>query len=354
MRPPLAAILLPLLLPFHALSAQSRTIAWFNDNSPILGSGNAFPWGSDGIRYQTIVPNALFKGRPALIQDILVAGRSKDVEVAYGDIEIRMGLTAQAYPAPNWTTNNPKPTTVYRGPLRVRFKVGKWTGIGLPRPYLFLPRSSKDNLCFEVIVWKVLDKGGYSTGTNFYFPLAGSSSSPGGAIPRAYLYKWTSNQGKPPMTSASSGNKMGLILFGGNVVFLGKGCKSSSGTPLAASAPANTWPSIGKTFSLDLTGAAPSTAAFLLIGRSDVKWGPLNLPFDLGPLGAPGCSLWNDAVTFFAGPVGPQGKASVLLPIPKSPVLVGARLSAGWMNLDFKANALGVTTSSYAKLILGT
>ncbi len=319
-----------------------------------MGSGNAFPWGSEGIRYQTIVPGSLFKGRPALIQDLFVAGRSKDVEIVYGDIEIRMGVTQQAAPATSWKTNNPKPVTVYRGPLRVRFKVGLWTSVGLPRPYLFLPRSSKDNLCFEVIVWKVLDKGGYGTGTNFYFPLAGTSASPGGAIPRAYLYKWTQNQSRPPFTSSSSGNKMGLLLFGGNVVILGKGCKSSAGTELKASVPPNTWPSLGKPFTLNLVGAAPSTAAFLLLGRSDVKWGPLNLPFDLGSLGAPGCFLWTEALNILPRPVGSQGAASVVLGIPNLPVLVGARLSAGWLNLDAKANPLGAATSSYAKLILGT
>ncbi len=350
-----------LVLPFlgvlflaPVLPAQSRSIAWFKDNSPTAGSGNAFPWGSEGIRYQAILPGSLFNHRPALIQDLLVAGRTKDVEIVYGDIEIRMGVTQQGVPTTNWTTNNPKPTTVYRGPLRIRFKVGKWTPVGLPNPYFFLPKSSKDNLCFEVIVRKVLDKGGYSTGTNFYFPLSGTSSSPGGAIPRAYRYKWTTNQTQPPFASSSSGNKMGLILWGGNVVFLGKGCKSSAGTTLAASAPPNTWPALGKPFTLNLSGGAPSTPAFLVLGRSDTKWGPLNLPFDLGPFGAPGCFLWTEGLGFFPRPVGPQGTASMTLPVPKAPVLVGVRLSATWWNLDPKANSLGVATSSYAKLILGT
>ncbi len=341
-----------LLLP--VLPGQSRSTAWFKDNSPTLGAGNAFPWGSEGVRYQTIVPGSLFKGMPALIQDIFVAGRTKDVEIVYGDIEIRMGITQQAAPTTNWKTNNPKPVTVYRGPLRVRFKVGKWTSVGLPRPYIFLPRSSKDNLCFEVIVWKVLDKGGNSTGPNFYFPLAGTSASPGGAISRAYRYKWTQNQSRPPFASSSYGNKMGLLLFGGNVVILGKGCKSSAGTELKASVPPNTWPSLGKPFTLNLVGAAPSTVAFLLLGRSDVKWGPLNLPFDLGPLGAPGCFLWTEALNFLPRTVGSQGTASMVLGVPNAPVLAGARLSAGWLNLDAKANALGAATSSYAKLILGT
>ncbi len=337
-----------------AAAPQSRTIAWFKDNSPTLGSGNAFPWGSEGIRYQTIVPNTLFKGRPSLIQDILVAGRTQDVEIAYGDIEIRMGVTTQSALTQNWTTNNPKPTTVYRGPLRVRFKAGRWTPVGLPRSYFFLPRSPKDNLCFEVIVRKVLDKGGYSTGTNFYFPLCGTSASPGGSIPRAFRYKWTTNQSQPPMTGTSMGNKMGFLLFGGNLVFLGKGCKSSAGTNLAISAPANTFPSLGKPFTLQLLGGLPSTPAFLLLGRSDVRWGPLNLPFDLGPMGAPGCFLWTSVLTFFVRPVGPKGGASLPLGVPGSSALIGARLTAQWLNLDSRANTLGLTTSSYAKLILGT
>jgi hypothetical protein len=148
------------------------------DNSPTLGGGNAFPWGSQGIRYQAIVANALIGG-PAVIQDILVAGRGTNRDIPYADIEIRMGLTTQAVETNNWDLNNPNPTMVYRGPLHTKFIVGAWNGIGLPNSYVYAP-TNNENLCVEVIIYDVADIAG--TGPlNFYSPLTGTSPAVGRA-----------------------------------------------------------------------------------------------------------------------------------------------------------------------------
>jgi hypothetical protein len=293
-------------------------------------------------------------GGPTLIQDVFVAGRSNDVQVVYGDIEIRMGLTPISIPGTNWSQNNPNPTTVYRGPLRITFKNGVWRGIGLPALYVYAP-TQQEHLCFEVIVWNVIDTGGGAR-PNFYFPLSGTSTSPGGAVPRTYLLNWVQGGAHTnptvPGSSSSDGCKMGLLLGNGNMVVLGQGCAgSSSNVPEIGSSP-GTWPQVATVFNVLLTSGKPTSIALMALGSSDTKWGVINLPLELSGSGAPGCHLWNNYLTIFPALVDASGNASVGLPIP--PPVFGLRVMASWLNLDASANSAGFTTSSYAKLIIGS
>jgi hypothetical protein len=335
---PLARALLAPVCLTGALLAQTQNVVWHPNNSP-TGGGNAFPWGSLGIRYQTIVSAAAMGNKPSLIQDVFVAGypNSTDLEIVYEDIEIRMGMTAQATPTTDWNTNNPNPRVVYRGPLRVRFVVGQWRGIGLPNTFLYLPTATAPNLCFEVIVWKT------STGVgNFYFPANDASTQ------RAFLYQWTTTQGAPNVGGGA--NKMGLLLYNGNFVVVGTGCTSSTNTTLEAGA--STWPQPNQPVDITLTGAKPVSVAALMLGTSFTQYGALALPFDLGPLGAAGCKVWNDILVVGAAVVDPTGKAKLTLPIPSAPGT--GRLYMHWFNHDPTANKFGWTTSSQLKLLLGS
>lgn len=325
------------LLLASALSAQ-QNVAWLRDNQP-TGSNNAFPWGSLGIRYQAIAPGSLLPPGFAVVNDLLVAGRpgGADMEIVYDDIEIRMGITAQPSVSTTWATNNPNPTVVYRGPLRVYFQVGAWRGIGLPNPYLFLPTAAEPHLCVEVIVWATPTGAG-----NFYFSETDTS------VQRAFRYQWTTNQAQPPLTS-SGGGKMGLLIGDGNFVEVGSGCSGSSMQPLRFGA--STYPQGGQPIDLLLTNAAPSSPVFLVLGTSFTKLGPVALPLDLAPLGAQGCFLWNDAPLVLGTAADAMGNAKVTVTIPRATNY--GRIYGTWGNLDVPANPLGLTTSSQGKLILG-
>lgn len=93
--------------------------------------------------------------------------------------------------------------------------------------------------------------------------------------------------------------------------------------------------------------------ALLMLGIREDKWGPVALPFDLTPLGAPGCRIWTAPIMQMGAPVTPSGTAQIKLGIPVDPAINGARLNAGGLNMDSKANSLGMTTSSYARIIIG-
>jgi len=331
-----------LALTLGTLTAQTQKIVYADGNSsPATTSGNAFPFGSIGIRYQAIFPHSLFGSKPlniVTIRDILLAGHTTNLEAIYDDIEIKMGITQLTTPTSNWATNNPKPTTVYRGKLRVRFTgapTAAWGGIGLPKPYFYLPLSNKDNLCVEVIVWKANKHVSTQTSSNFYFPKSGST------LRRAFLYQWTSKQTQGPSTG-NGGCRMAFVLDNGNIAFAGQGCQSSGNTTLALSTKPS-WPQLGQSLSINLTGSAKGRPAFLVLGAK-LLW------FDLAAAGAPGCFLWNDVLIPVPTATNASGAASFSATVPaNSPP--GTFLTH-WLVFD-QANAAQLTTSDYATIIVG-
>jgi hypothetical protein len=334
-----------------ALAAQTQpNIVWYPDNIP-SGTANAFPWGSEGVRYQCIFTNAMLGNTPASIRDVFVLGDAMlgDSEVVYGDIEIRMGTTPQPSLVPTWSLNNPNPTTVHRGPLRVRFRVGQWSGIGLPRSFLWLPLSANDHLCFEVIVWSVKDRGkAISPAPSFMY-------TPTGTGGRAFLYQWVQGGGfsnpTAPGYSVTSGAKIGLLLDDGNVVTLGSGCTSSLSTPLAIGGDPGKWPQQANTFNVNLAGAAALAPAFLALGVREDRWNGLPLPLDLGPIGAPACRVYHEFVAALPYATDASGNSKYALALPAN--AAGFQVKATWVVLDAAANPSGFTTSDYATLILG-
>ncbi len=98
--------------------------------------------------------------------------------------------------------------------------------------------------------------------------------------------------------------------------------------------------------------------ALNIVGVSDKSWGSQTLPFDLGPMGAPGCKLYTDLVTAFSGftdPASAKGYVDFRKPlIPYDKNLVGATIFEQLAVLDPSYNALGVRMSSGLKETLGT
>ncbi|MEZ5988160.1 MAG: hypothetical protein R3F30_03380 [Planctomycetota bacterium] len=325
--------------------AQTTKVVWQTDNKHTL-EANAFPWGSQGVRYQTIIDKAVIGGSKVRIQDVMVSGVQVPAEIQYADIEIRMGATGESVPVADWTRNNPASTTVYRGPMRIRFVPGQWNGIGLPLPFDFTPTTARPNLCFEVIVWKALVPSTFQT--NFYFPQSDTQ------IHRAYLYRWVQGGGASnttaPDTSSESGAKIGLLLEGGAFVTVGTGCTGSgSNQPLAILSPGA--PTQGTKQTVHLTGALPGSHAMLCFGVTLGGQGPVTLPLELGPYGAPNCVLWVPPVHVAGAVVDATGAARHDVVIP--PGTAGFRVFLQWWDLDAKANALGLTFSDYATLIVG-
>lgn len=341
-RTTLGRVLATALLAAVPLTAQ-QNIKWL-DGDLSSGIGNAFPWGSVGVRYQAIVPGPLLGAR-ALVQDIFVSGRpaGTDLDIEYEDIEIRMGLTAEATPIADWNANNPTPTVVYRGPLRVYMEVGAWRGLGLPKPFLFDPQPATPHLCFEVIVWKVK---GQRVPANFYHPLASRT------LPRAFAHDWITNRALTPTVETASGSKLGFLLDDGNFVVVGEGCPGSNSLTPLLSIPGG-WPRVGQALVVQVSRAKAWVPVTLAIGTSFTTWAGLALPIDMAFMGSPGCLLWNELLVLQPAASDAQGVARVSLHVPADPVFMGARIYAFWVLADAGANGGGLTTSAGSALLIG-
>ncbi len=108
-------------------------------------------------------------------------------------------------------------------------------------------------------------------------------------------------------------------------------------------------PMAGKKFGFHLHNATGGAPAILLLGVSKTSWSGIPLPFDLGPLGAPGnlirCSGEAFAASVAAGSGPGKGKADFVVPsIPSA--AKGLHLYSQWMVLDKGANTLGIVMSN--------
>lgn len=105
--------------------------------------------------------------------------------------------------------------------------------------------------------------------------------------------------------------------------------------------PGNVWDLNGWSW---LNKAIP---ALLTFGASNSQFGSLNLPFDLKPLGAPGCLILNDWLLIVPGVTRAiaSGFIGTKLQSPADATLIGKTTYSQYVFLDAGANALGMFTS---------
>jgi len=123
------------------------------------------------------------------------------------------------------------------------------------------------------------------------------------------------------------------------VVSFGSACASPTGAPdLHAAAGSLPW--LGATFDLEVTGVSPqSLGGFLAIGSTTVP------PFDLAPLGWPGCRQYVavDRVEVLAVAAGAASWSALL---PQDPALVGAAFHLQALLSDAAATGGAVVTNA--------
>jgi len=114
-------------------------------------------------------------------------------------------------------------------------------------------------------------------------------------------------------------------------------------------------PALGNAaFTWTLDRAPAGKPAFLFIGLSKRHvFGFPVLPIDLGPSGAPGCSLLVEPRALLATATDGQGQARMPTPIPGDPRLLGMVAFGQWGILEPSANALGVVVSDGAAAKIG-
>jgi hypothetical protein len=129
----------------------------------------------------------------------------------------------------------------------------------------------------------------------------------------------------------------------GSFTAFGAGCRGSSNAVLGQVAAGT--PDIGQTATYQGQLAPPFGSVWLMLGLSNTAFGALPLPFDNGPIGAPGCFTYCSHDVIYPLTASFQGLASVAVPFPNATNLVGSRVHTQYWALDLAANSLGLTTS---------
>jgi hypothetical protein len=115
-----------------------------------------------------------------------------------------------------------------------------------------------------------------------------------------------------------------------------------------------TLPRLGQTFRFGLCQVALNAPLLLLLGSSNTTSGGIPLPFDLTPVGAPGCQLLVTATQIMlAMASGPGGDVAASLPIPTTSSLDGAVFYLQALVYDPSVNALGFVTSNGGMATIG-
>lgn len=114
------------------------------------------------------------------------------------------------------------------------------------------------------------------------------------------------------------------------------------------------FPTLGNsTFSVDLLGGKANSAALIALGSSKTSWVKIPLPLDMGPAGAPGCSLLSSVDLLIGMATTATGSATLPLPIPNDSRFTGLVFHSQWIVLDKLANKFGLTFSNGGTVSVG-
>lgn len=112
-------------------------------------------------------------------------------------------------------------------------------------------------------------------------------------------------------------------------------------------------PQIGNTFRVRVNQCLPSSVALLLFGSSATTWNGVPLPFDLGPYGAPGCSLLVENLISSALVTNPAGATNLQYTLPYNIYVLGQSFYNQAFVFDPAANAFGFVASNAGHGVFG-
>jgi hypothetical protein len=133
---------------------------------------------------------------------------------------------------------------------------------------------------------------------------------------------------------------------------LGPGCSGSAGEPTLRLSHNWTRAWLGRTLCTELANL-PQSVGIVVVGWSNQQAGAFTLPLPLDSFGMPGCSarVSSDAVYFV---MGSGGRATLTMPVPVNPSLVGMALYQQGVSVDPGCNAAGLTVSNSARVTVGS
>lgn len=321
-----------------AAMAQNCLYNWGSDPTiPGNTSGLLSPPGQGQVsRQHLLVPAFVFQNVPTRITDLAYAIGSGYRRLRFDELTIRMGHTSMTQLSTTFATNITSPLqTVMSVRDHVCFVgVGPaWAPIGLQSSFLFMPGSG--NLLIEVVATGGAVLEGYT-------PQGASNSLIGGRVNGLDITL-------PTLGSVAPGDvpRLQLCTDRAETLLFGESCAGSgTSTPLLG---VSGKPSPGASPTVWLSDAPPNAPAACAFGFDTAPPFPLLLT----SLGAPGCRQYFPvafADFVLADGVG-IGQRTVL--IPNAASTIGSVAYAQYFVLDPPANALDLTASNYARLLVG-
>ena len=310
----LQLLLLPLMLG-AALAAQGPCHAEFD--GPVF---------DDGVSM----------GGPNLLLGIKLKSPSTVLVVTRLEVFTGEGSGVNSLDLYSHDTANNRPLATLGGGTWTMTTVNSWQGCNSTTPIVVLPST---DLWF---VW------GPRNG-------AQASVQARGPAPGAQSYRGSFDNGQT-WNGPFMGHQWKLRLWcagqqQASYVLFGSGCTTSANQ--VASLKASTLPVVGQAMQIDMAGFAGSGRQLLLaVGFDNTMWGALRLPLRLDPYGAPGCQLLTDYRVVLNATTGALGTASLPIPIPNDPTLVGLVFFNQFAAAD-TANALGIVTSNGGQATIG-
>jgi hypothetical protein len=322
-------------------------------NTPTTGTCNVIPFGTTASSaqwvnqiYQTVVTDADLGSptAPLALVDLAFANCGTQVRT-FSRLKITMaqlpGGTLGASFAANLVNNV---QVVFDAKNFVwNTEANLWSDIGLQSAYGYQP--GQGDLVIEVLaLGNDLQSG---SGSGFHRDIR----------PRLFANTFT---GTPPATGTLATGALKMRLCAGaalpfvGVQYYGTASPTNAGTP--AIGPTGL-PVLGNAgFAVQGSGLVPGRTSFLLLGF------PNNPPIPLGSIGAPPTStLLVSPLDTLTLPTSASGTATAGLPVPPTPALQGAQLSAQMFDLDFTlpfgiplGNSDGMTMSLGACADVGT
>lgn len=316
--------LLPLLLLVLAPALPAQSYYYSPDNDPTSGSAgtNAVPFGTGSVTYanqraQFLVRAKYLPSVPGLVRCLGFASGSSGLFL-FRSMAIRLGHNTTGTLSGNFNTNIQGPSLTVFNEYGFSWPVvaNTWSRIPLSRPFIF---NGTDNLVVDIVA---LGSDLSNKGISFRV----------GSEPRAYYVFRT----VAPVCDLKA---------------FGQGCPGSNLKTPAPELLCLPW--IGSQFfDLSVAEAPANAAAFLLAGASSASWVGVPLPWNLGPIGAPGCRLLVSIESILGTVTDPMGRGLLPLGIPNAPALQGLSVHFQWLLVDSPANPAGLITSGGLEAIL--
>jgi hypothetical protein len=286
-------------------------------------------------RHHLLIPAGVFQNVPARITDIAVGARNGWRTYYSRELTIRMGHTTVGTLTSTFAQNITSPlqdVLVAHQHVWTEGPGPAWIPLGLQAAFQFLPGNGdllieivqRETTLLETVAYNDLGTANVGTrmsGSDVVFPTQANS------------------QGSAP--------RLQFCVDRAETLLHGQSCAGSGGsTPLLG---VTGRPTPGSTPTLWLSDAPANAIAACAYGFDTRP----PFPVDLTPLGAPGCRQYFGvafADVVLANNLG-IGQRTIL--VPSAAATIGAILYAQYFVLDPPANALDVTASNYARLLVG-